>query len=977
MKCAGPHRSRECPKPKDTPPKCIHCNGPHTANFTGCPKNPVNRRTFSEAPGNAWADPAIIAKIKTPPTPAVDPNPSIQFIPRPVQLASNANPQSKNWYAAGIKNKINELKYFLLDWKPNILTLQETHLNPGDRLKFPNYSSYRTDRFPHRGGGTAILIRNSIDHHPTPIATTTFENTIIEIHLRDSTPITISSIYRPPHGSISTLELNNIFNSNSKCITVGDFNAKHRAWSSGTWNSNGTIIHDYICNNNLILLAPCESMHFLNHSNNPSTLDFGILKNFSSGNAKFINALSSDHNLVSFEIDIDVILLAISKIIKTTNWNKFKQIMSTSLPGNPNIQNIKDIDEAIAKLNSAILTVINLASRSKLINGNYRKLPPNIVKKITLRNQIRKRWQQTYDPRYRRTANRLTNQIRGEIGDYDQESWKEWLMSLNQEANSKHIAARKYIQILPILETDGIKYTPLGKSNTFKYSLENSFQTNSEPYDDLHIAEVNRAIRRYIDNPKPSSNIKLTSPQEILSFLKKMNPRKATGPDGIPNEALQQIPTNAITFITKIFNKCLLCNYFSTIWKTAHVLMFPKPGQNHKLPGNYRPISLLSNIGKIFEKTILSRLKEECHDRSIIPSEQYGFRTSHDCIHQLLRVTNTVTQGFNHKFYTGGVFLDVRKAFDRMWHNGLIYKLIQFKIPNHLIVILINYLRNRTFRVKLNHTLSDIGNIKAGTPQGSILSPLLYTIYTSDFPKTNQIMNCFFEDDTAILAQGSTINYVIHTLQKGLNNIENWCTLWRVAINTNKTHAVMFRKGTSRKELKTLSFFAEDLTWDKEVKYLGLILDNKLTFRSHFKYSTEKFWAKVHLLIPLIGRRSPLALENKLLLFKQVLRPILTYAAQIWGLAAPSNRKKAQILKNKILRIMVNAPWYVKNSVIHNDLKIQTMDEFIKDLSRKFFQKLVNHTNPTVLDQFNYTHNNGKYAFRYATTKWPTPLKPP
>ncbi|GBO22578.1 putative RNA-directed DNA polymerase from transposon X-element [Araneus ventricosus] len=788
MKCAGPHRSRECPKPKDTPPKCLHCNGPHTTNFTGCPKNPVNRRTFPEAPENAWADPAIIAKIEMPPTPAVEPNPNptTQLIPRPVQLASNANPPTQEvffkqmsqmiWNAAGIKNKINQLKYFLLDWKPDVLALQETHLNPRDTLKFPNYSSYRTNRLTHRLSGTEILIRNSIYHHPTPIASTTFENTTIELHLPDSTPITISSIYRPPHGSISTLELNNIFNSNSKCITVGDFNAKHRAWSWGTWNCKVTIIHDYICNKNLFLLAPCEPTHFPNHSNNPSTLDFGNLKNFSSGDANSINALSSDRNPVSFEIDINVNLPAISKIIKTTNWSKFKQIMSTSLPGNPNIQDIKDIDEVITKLNSAILTAINL--------------PPDLNSLMI--------WQQTYDPRYRRTANRLTNQIRLEIRDYDQENWKEWLMSLNQEDNSIYIAARKfsrkYIQIPPILDTNGIKYNPLGKSNAFKYSLENSFQTNPEPYDDVHIDEVNRAIHRYIDNPKPSSNTKLTLPQEILPFLKKINPRKTTGPDGIPNKALQQIPNNVITFITKIFNKCLLCNYFPTIWKTAHVLMFPKPRQNRKLPGNYRPISLLSNICKIFEKIILSRLKEECHDLSIIPNEQYGFRAGHGCIHQLLRVTNTVTQ-----------------------------------------VILINYLRKRKFRVQLNHTLSDIGSTKAGTPQGSILSPLLYTIYTSDFPKTKQIINCFFADDTAILAQGTTINYVIHTLQKDLKNIEKWCTLWRVAINTDKTHTVMFRKGKSRKKLKALSFFDEDLTWDKEVKYLGLILDDKLTFRSHLQ----------------------------------------------------------------------------------------------------------------------------------------------
>ncbi|GBN77702.1 hypothetical protein AVEN_269106-1 [Araneus ventricosus] len=179
-------------------------------------------------------------------------------------------------------------------------------------------------------------------------------------------------------------------------------------------------------------------------------------------------------------------------------------------------------------------------------------------------------------------------------------------MSLNQEDNSIYIAARKfsrkYIQIPPILDTDGIKYTALGKSNAFKYSLENLLQTNPEPYDDAHKDEVNRAIRRYIDNPKHSSNIKLTSPQEILSLLKRINPRKATGPDGIPNKALQQNPRNAITFITKIFKKCLLCKYFRTIWKTAYVLMFRKPGQNHKLPGNFRPKASSATLAKYSKK---------------------------------------------------------------------------------------------------------------------------------------------------------------------------------------------------------------------------------------------------------------------------------------------------------------------------------------------------------------------------------------
>ncbi|GBO42841.1 hypothetical protein AVEN_27508-1 [Araneus ventricosus] len=95
------------------------------------------------------------------------------------------------------------------------------------------------------------------------------------------------------------------------------------------------------------------------------------------------------------------------------------------------------------------------------------------------------------------------------------------------------------------------------------------------------------------------------------------------------------IPPNLRTCITKAFKKCLLHHYFSPSWKIAHVLMFPKPGQNQKLPGNYRPISLLSNIGKIYEKFILARLKEHCSDLQIISDEQYGFRPNHGCVHQL------------------------------------------------------------------------------------------------------------------------------------------------------------------------------------------------------------------------------------------------------------------------------------------------------------------------------------------------------
>ncbi|GBN11552.1 hypothetical protein AVEN_246250-1 [Araneus ventricosus] len=200
----------------------------------------------------------------------------------------------------------------------------------------------------------------------------------------------------PPHGIISTNELNRIFNSNNKCIAVDGFNAKHSGWSLGRLNQNGNIINDYICNNNFIFIPP-ESKHFPHNRNNPSMLDFGVLKNFSSGDATYLNELCSDHNQVSFEIDIIANIPAITKTFKTTNWMKFYNIVKEAIPSNPNINSTKHIDEVINKITAVILTAINKPSKAKLINGPHRKLLLRISNKITLRNQIKNRWQITYD----------------------------------------------------------------------------------------------------------------------------------------------------------------------------------------------------------------------------------------------------------------------------------------------------------------------------------------------------------------------------------------------------------------------------------------------------------------------------------------------------------------------------------------------------------------------------------------------------
>ncbi|GFU98370.1 RNA-directed DNA polymerase from mobile element jockey [Trichonephila clavipes] len=348
-----------------------------------------------------------------------------------------------------------------------------------------------------------------------------------------------------------------------------------------------------------------------------------------------------------------------------------------------------------------------------------------------------------------------------------------------EDINSRLV--KKPVIISPLTGRNGILYSDDEKAEEFKNNLEATFQENSEPYNDTIIELVESETYDFLANSSMQVP-PLTSPAEISKIIYKLQNKKASGPDNIPNYALKLLPLNAITHLTKIINTCLKHRYFPTLWKSANVIMLPKPNQNHKLVNNYRPISFLCGMAKIYEKVILNRIKQHCDTINCIPPEQCGFRNNHSTIHQLIRVTNIINEGYTYKFFTVGVFLDVKRAFDKMWHDGLIYKTIKLNFPEYLVKIVHNFLKNRSFRVKVNFNFSNKGFPEAGCLQGSCLSPHLYNIYTYDFPHHPSVSICLFTDDGAVLTQGANLKYTQCTLQRYLHTLESWLTDWRIAV---------------------------------------------------------------------------------------------------------------------------------------------------------------------------------------------------
>ena len=164
----------------------------------------------------------------------------------------------------------------------------------------------------------------------------------------------------------------------------------------------------------------------------------------------------------------------------------------------------------------------------------------------------------------------------------------------------------------------------------------------------------------------PQNIFPYTNPSELSEIIKKLPNRKSPGHDLITNSILKKIPKKAVVFMTVLFNALLKLSYFPATWKIAKIIMIKKPGKDNTDPKNYRPISLLSSVSKIFEKIIYSRLINHWNATEAIPQCQFGFKPKHSTTQQLLRITEHISNGFEKKEHTGAAFLDIANAFDKV-----------------------------------------------------------------------------------------------------------------------------------------------------------------------------------------------------------------------------------------------------------------------------------------------------------------------
>lgn len=875
----------------------------------------------------------------------------------------NPSPQLRVvfWNARGVRHKWDELKELIAELEVDILLLNETYLTPLHRPRVNGFELYRTDRVDRPGGGTAILVRSGIKHKTVTIPEMdALEVTGVDVHT-SAGPMVIYSVYSPPTLPLPARDLAVLFDgSGTPTIVAGDLNANHDSWGNGN-NTQGRALFTFAETRPIDIAAPPEPTH-----ERGSILDIALLQNVTARyDIEVIHALSSDHWPVSLRLELGIPNFNHTRFKKQTDWTHFRQTVGESVGPVPAIiRSPVHIDDAVTNLENSVRAAIESSTRTKLGKTALYRLPPDLMQLVREKNRAKRRAYTTLDPADRVRACRLQNQLRREIREYREEQWQSRLESMT----SDHTAVWKLARALksPRVKTPAL----LDANGTLCHTAEEKAEVLADQFVDqcrlIHPVgrehnqfrtRVLQTVRSELLQRADDEALRHCTPDEVNEIVQHLKRKKAPGPDEISNTAIRELPEIAIMHLVAIINGILRCGHFPPRWKEAHVIFLPKPGKPRQHAGNYRPISLLSCLGKVAEKVVLCRLREQVEVKNVLQSEQFGFRQGHSTTHQLHRVVETVTSGFNVAKYTGAVFLDVAKAFDRVWHAGLLHKMQKAGISRAMCRIIAAFLQRRNFRTKHESTLSQMRRIDSGVPQGSILSPILYAIYVSDMPCPAGVELALYADDTAILAQARLQSSVSRKLSNALVEIQNWFEKWRISVNPEKSVAVYFCNNNRQHNTGPwipLRMFDADIPWRSEAKYLGVTLDRKMTFSQHTTQAVAKAKKAIGAISCMVNTKSRLGLNTKLLVFNTCIKPVLTYAAPAWAHAEPRTLYKLQIVQNQFLRRAVGAPWFVRNVTIHRDLGMPTIIEEIQKQAAAYFEKSARHENPLVREAQNY-----------------------
>jgi hypothetical protein len=846
--------------------------------------------------------------------------------------------------------------------KFDVITSNETWLSikhPNIKYEIPGYTGpYRFDRTLQASGGVMVWVVDSIvAKRRDDLGVLKLETLWIQLDL-PKTKILIATCYRQPdtegiYGEHFWVKLQQTYDKAKNTpirniIMTGDFNAD--------LNTDKPAYDE--------LQAFLATNHLFQHIKEPTRITptrNSILDLIITNSPSLVTNIQvtapvhyNDHCTISGEVTS---LICKRKAYQRTMWDYknanfdgFRQRLSETtwdecfVNDDPNI--------AGETWTSKFLEISKLFVKSKTVTvrPNDKSWYSNYLRRLgRLKDRSHRKWARYKIPDNWESYCTARNLYFDECARFKLEHEEKLSLSLANDATTnpqkwwglaKQIMGNNKSSTYPTLVSQGVLFTTdEEKAHIFNETFLNISKLNNIPNEPLH------------QNPIPLTDKVLDhiiiKEQDVKDILTTVNVNKAFGPDNVSPRLIKEAGTTIVSVLTRLFNFSLDKAIFPKIWKKANVLPIFKAAEQF-FATNYRPISLLSILAKLFEKIVFKYVFNYFRDNFMISIWQSGFLPGVSTVTQLIEIYDQFCRAVSQGKDIRVVFLDISKAFDRVWHAGLLYKLKQHGIKGKLLAWLMDYLKDRQQRVIINGVASPWGNIEAGVPQGSVLGPLLFLIFINDL--THVIKNCkirLFADDTCLFIE---VDNHIDAGQKNnedLVKIQDWSTKWLVNFSPQKTKEMVITNKDPQ-QFPDLTLNNHPIQRVDCHKHLGLTLSKDLSWKKHAYNIGKKAYNALGILRPLKMRIDRKTLE---IMYKSFVRPILEYADVIWHIPA-DNRHVLDILEKvqqEAARIITGATKRCPTVPLYREAGLETLASR-RDFHRAFMMfKIENGQAPTYL----------------------------
>jgi ribonuclease HI len=795
-----------------------------------------------------------------------------------------------------------------------------------------------------------------------PMASNYVESLRVDVMCGDIT-INVINTYTPPQNRVTSSAYDHIAQGlGTHSIVCGDFNAFHTSWGSEYTSVRGIKLHYFIEDNQLVYLNQGEGTRYNARTGVTTPLDLTLvspnLVTKCTWKIDYDNGTwGSDHYPVEVIINQPP---SLSGTGYTPGWMSHKadweglyrdceeKVQSEYVADD-------DINVHCSNFTTAIMKcAVDNIPRSSGKPRTFNPVPwwsADIRKAILARNRAQNKARRNFKPDDLADYRKKKQVAKKLVLKAKQKHWRDFCSSINYKTDSRKVWRKiKNIQgaqqsDIPVLGKNAEAVDNKAKSNllatTFaQYSSDAAVHPDVKSHQDF-VAEKFHKIIHDPEEPHfipvgpsyPERSVKpFNQEYQMKELLQALACKKdsAVGHDCISYNILKHSPIITKWALLDLINRIWIEGKVPEAWKIATVIPLPKKGKPPEEPTSYRPISLTSHMCKVMETMVNTRLNHYMESNGLYTPNQSGFRRGRSTTDQIVRLETDIQHAKNSGGYLVAVFLDIEKAYDMLWTDGLLIQLKKYGITGRMFSYISDFLRDRKMQVRVGTTLSEMQDMERGTPQGSCISPTLFNIMVNDFDKnlladtqtgTDPLEVSQFADDGALWKYSPNLDHAISVVQLQLKKVKVWSDSRGFKISQSKTKAVIFtNKRDKDPEPRKLTLAGVTIDYSETAEFLGLNWDRRLTWEVHITELIKRCNKDMNVMRILSGTTWGADKRMLLTMYQSLILSKLMYGCEAFDSASNNLLKGLDRVQNQALRIITGA---IRNTAI-SSLEVET-----------------------------------------------------